>query len=305
MAETLHTAIALPYAPGAGQDFNVNDVSGPRTITFDDAVYRPYLAAASRTPGTTLGTEEDPHEAGAYLQYKLREGTAASNWTVAMGTDGRWRITYSGAGSALVTWAGTPLAAFYGFTSDLVYFSGQTITATYQPTHFAASIAKVNDTGRTPLARLAASARLTSGRVYGWSDGQHGMGRRFDLRFHPRDAALATSLGSPATPAYPTTLRVEQAPSRAITGSYTLPWSLYETVRAGEFCRIAVAFGNFQNLLAGSEQSFAEGYWMPETIQAADALAPSQPLNNQRYDWRGLSFVYALHTSTSSGLGTR
>lgn len=307
MAENLHTAIAVPYTLPAGASVAVVDATSTRTVTLPaGGVVRHFLASAFRTTlGTALGTEADPYEAGALLQLLLRAAGSNTWWTVAMGADARWRITYSGSGTGTLTWTSTVLAPLFGFAANVSLTTGQTATAAYGPTHWAASFAKVNDTGRTTMPVKVAGAEMEDGTVYAWLAPRQRTRRSFDLRFHPRTAALAASLGSFATPAYPTTLAKEASPTRDIAAGYALPWSLYETLRASAGCLVAVAFGNLQPLVAATESEFAEGYWDLATITRDGALAPFQPTNQQRMDWSGLALITKVNALNPSGMGSR
>lgn len=304
MAETITTALALPVTFATTASIIVTDsgAGSPRTATFPASTYRQFLAYVGGSPaGVNTGTEADPHEWGKYFQYKLNNNGALALWSVAMGTDGRWVVTYSGTGTGQVEWdelAGTSKVprVMTGFGANLSIAAGGSSTATHQPFAFAATIGRGEDTGLASLPAKTVGAEMPDGSVYAWTDNQHRVMRTFNLEFQPKNLAQKNALGAAGTPLFPTALTVMKAPSLVPTSSYVLPWSVYETIRTAAGKRLGYTT-NFQALVAGSSFAFDDGYLSLETINAQVPNKPQAPGYDARWKWTGVQVVHYAEMS--------
>ncbi|HEY6017242.1 MAG TPA: hypothetical protein VIU16_10680 [Gaiellaceae bacterium] len=300
MAETPTTAIASPVTLPLNVFVGVADVTSTRAFEFPGAVYRQFLAYVSGgTPGFNSGTEADSHEWGKFLQYGLNNSGALANYTVSMGTDGRWSIRNNTGSPATITMDGSVVAAqttskivavMTGFTTTvLTIAAGATATAEQQPFGFCCAIGRENDTGRAALPAKTVGAEMPDGSVYVWTDDQHRTARTFDLLFLPKDATAKAALSAAGTPLFPTTITKEKTPSLTPTTTYALPWSVYETVRTGGGKRLGYTT-QFQQMVAGSVLDFVDGYFDLATLNAA---APNKPYGtwDQRWRWNGVALL--------------
>lgn len=270
MAETLAYMLAQAYELAGTHSVGLADAGGSHTETLADlGWYRTYLA--ERSAGD--GTEAHPYELLDAVQTLL----GSASWSVSLTTAGLVRITYLDSGTGTITWGanGTTLRNLLGFSGSTVgpLNENESATGTYLPTHCIFAISAEPDTGWVQSGSRFAGARMSDGRVYGWSARDPSLMRSLTLRLLPKDSATRTTYSMGGTPCYgptsrwtsPGTSEPAQAP----------PWGALETLATAGGVSCGAALGTFQELLAGEVAVFDHCYLMPETVEAGEQNALS------------------------------
>ena len=274
MAESLGYLLAQSFRLTSSQVMaTTDDRGGPTNRTLATGWYRVLLANGAGA------SHADPLE----LLGAVEAALDASKWLVTMAASGKVQLTYVGAGTGTITWAGAAtLLALLGFTGTVgPLATAATATATYQPTHAVFAAVCDPDTGWTDLPARFAGAALVDGTVYGWHDGRASMKRMATLKLLPKDAAFVTSLPSSATPAFPAVSR-RLSPS---TGepAQAPPWSALDTLATAYGLECGVVWGDLQEVIARSVTAYEKVYMAPEQA-AAGRVALSIPGYDARRD---------------------
>lgn len=264
--ERIHAMYAQTFLFAADYSCAVESDGVPSTATFTvDGLYaRIYLAQSAN-----LGTSEE--DALELLQFV--EDALGADWTVALGTDGYVRITFSGSLLGEIDWAGAEdIARLLGFTtSTLSFVADETKVAPYQPVGVMYSVS-IDSTDWTATPNESAYAMTAGGVGYGWGSETDLVTKTVSLGHHPRTPADAAALGSPLTPMWPADNLSEtwSAPTGPI--GVLGPWTVSKFLATSRGRMIAAVFSNFQTFGAGSVYEL--GYQTPESIARAKAISP-------------------------------
>jgi hypothetical protein len=262
---------------GAGRTITIQATSGP-------FYYRTFLANYA----TGVGSAELPFDL-----LRVMEDALGGVWTVALTALGLVRFTYTGTATGTLTLPSS-VKALLGFTGTIgPLATGASQTADYQPTHCVFSLNFSGDDGWMRRPPRVAAQTMPDGRVYGLTDRTPGALRRVTMQLHPKNQTVkaAWNVANPtdpmlATPAFP--------PDSRYLSSYTgepgqsPPWSVLDTLNIQVDQSWAVAFGNLQELIAGSgsDLTFDVCYPTPTSMQSGGVTGPSAPNWDARYDIR-------------------
>jgi hypothetical protein len=220
-------------------------------VTTGTKWFRTYLCSASGG-GTSA---DDPQEFLAYVEAALN-AQAVGGWLVSMSADGRASVSNSAAQHA-VAWtaahaSGAIVRNLLGYSSDIATTAAGVATrANHHGTHLWTSFARVGDKGWQTTRGRSAYAAMADGSTYGWNDGYTRRMRTFDSGFHPTDAAAQTALDSTVSCVHAAKTRWKQ-PTLTPVAALTPPWSIEDFLFTAGGYRLGAAFGNFQDLVAGT-----------------------------------------------------
>jgi hypothetical protein len=289
MAQTINTMLAEPFNVASSIVFNRNDQDGAvsaRTIS-STGYYRVWLAAG----GT--GTEALPYELLSKLETAL-----GARYTVRLTATGLVRISYSGTGTAILTWTGGgntagPMRALLGFTGSTTSIGAGSYTdSTYQPHGCIFSPAILRSSGLTTSTGGAAFSVTESGVVYGYSSRTSVVRKRCVLGWCPRSWADRTALSASATPLYPESI-TSIVTARDLYGASTSgSWSVHDFVSSGGGKIIAIMYGTYQSKIASavSASDYWHGYLDPETL-ASEGVEREPIANYPRWMERDLGLT--------------
>lgn len=275
MAQTIGSMMAAVIRWTTNYNLTVVDAADPggRTVSINPTgtrYYRVFLGAFSG--GTTASAAIDLLQ---HLEDQLNATTGATDWAVEMLSTGFVKITYSGLGTASITWdAGLVVPKQLGYagtdtgTLDPGLGTGST-TATYHPTHVVYSLNRAKATDWVQRPPPSALAEMDSGEVYGWTGGKWVQSYTFDSEFHPRTWTVRASTSAAATPAIS-----EHGVRMSLATAVSPPWSVEDAlVYAGQTAswgqHAGFALGTFQTLVSGGSTAFDIGALSAETLQAA------------------------------------
>lgn len=217
-------------------------------------------------------------------------------WDLTLTAQGFVQVTYTGGGTGTMLLPIT-VRTILGFTGAIgPLTSGSSKVGTYPPTHCVFSLNFAGDEGWNRRAPRTAAQTMPNGTVYGWTDRTPGALRRVSFQLHPKsqvvkDAHNTANPGDPmlGTPVYP--------PDSRFLDSYTgepgqsPPWSVLDTLNIQVDQSLAVAFGNFQDILAGSgDVTYDVCFLTPDTLKSGGTVVPSVTGWDARYDVRDLEF---------------
>lgn len=272
MAESLGYLLAQSFRVASSQPMSTTDDRGSaQTRTLAAGWFRVLLAAGAGN------SHADPAELLAAVESAL----GATKWAVALTSAGRVRFTYLGSSTGSISFAGaSTLKAILGLTGDVgPLATNASATAAYAPTHCVFAMAMDPDSGWIDQAARFAGAQMPDGTVYGWHDGRAAIRRTATFRLLPKDAAFATSTGSPATPCFPATSRwlspSTDEPAQAP------PWAALDTLATAYAVECGVTWGDLQGVIGGTVTAYEKVYLTPEMAQA-----PRITLSLPNYDAR-------------------
>lgn len=277
MGQIINTMLAEPFQITSTIQFNRNDMDAAvsaRTIT-DTGWYRVWLAASGS------GTEAAPYELLAKLEAAL-----GARYTVRLTSEGLVRISYSGTGSAVLTWTGGAntagtMRSLLGFTGSSTAISAGSYTdSTYQPHGCIFSAAILNSSGITTTTGGASFSETEAGVVIGYSSRTSIPRKKFSLGWCPRSWTERTYLSATATPMFPVSVTDIVTPRTLYGASTTGAWNVHEFISASGAKLIAVMFGTYQSKIASavSASDFWTGYTAPSTL--ASANVEREPIAN-------------------------
>lgn len=270
MAQTINTMLAEPFNVTSSIVFNRDDQDGAvsaRTIS-STGYYRVWLAAG----GT--GTEALPYELLSKLETAL-----GARYTVRLTATGLVRISYSGTGTAVLTWTGGgntagPMRALLGFTGSTTSIPTASYTdSTYQPHGCIFSPAILRSSGLTTKSGGAAFAMTETGVVIGYDARTSITRKRCVLGWCPRSWSDRTALSATATPLYPESI-ASICTARDLYGASTSgSWSVHDFIKSGGGKIIAVMHYTYQSKIASavSASDYWHGYLDPETLSSEGA----------------------------------
>jgi hypothetical protein len=285
--------IAQPFTMPSGIQLTVtdSDASSPRSPTLGAGrVFRTFLAYTVGGLGTGVnsGTETNPDEWLLYLQYALNNNGTLTNWTVALTTDCKVRITYGGTGTGTITWSGTGVTSLIpryltGFDANVSLAANASVDGTYHPTHCVFGFAnRANATNWVIRNKRSAIGETDDGLAYAFTASRVRREYTSDWRFHPYDTTAKTATGYPGTVYLPAVTSRWTQPSATPSTANSPPWSLTDFFGTAHAHQCGVALGNLQDLIGGSDTVFQDVTVAAKTLQNDDLIAPSAP------DWSAL-----------------
>lgn len=243
------------YNTPTGRNVSVNSANAER-------YFRLICCANGDATASAATSELTAAEFLNHVQQRLNNGIAGAVWTVTITAEGFVKITYSGTGSASITWeAEHVIRNLLGFTgTSLSFAAGQTRTATYQPTHCIFAVGRELNAPYEHQRQNVAAVQTRGGRVSAIFGGTRPTVVAFDSSLHPTTAAYQTSSAVYSTPIEP-----DRDPTTVSDAAGTSPpWSMLDFMGASWGHALGALWGTFQDEVAGVATKYDLVYLMPD-----------------------------------------
>lgn len=290
MAEQPCALLAQPVTLEAESWTVTDDLGTMRTVTIPAGTYRVLLGS------TSTRTAVAPGDLLAHVEAAL-----GASWTVRLTTSGRVRITYLGPSAPTGTLdppGGSPAMCVLGSpTLPASWTVGQTVDASYLPTHTVFAAAVAPDTGWQGMTGRFAGAKIPGGPVYGWSDRLGRRERSLTFRLLPKDAAQYSALvadgAAPGTPALGPVARALNP--WASEPAQAPPWGAIETLSTAGAQSLGFT-DDLQRIIAGTSSTYDVAYLTPDSLRDAKASLSVEGFDPRR-DLAGVVLSWAGEVS--------
>lgn len=262
IAQTIHIPSNLT--------FSVKDQYNPssaRTVTLYAAYYRIGCAANGDATASGATSELTAAELLNALTQRMNAGIATNVWSWGWTTTGRVKLTYSGTGTGEISaWdSGEVIKNLLGFTGLTGSISsGQSATATYQPTHCVFLVGRDLVAPYEHQRQNVAAVQTRGGRVVAAFGGKRPLVVAFDSSLHPTTAAYQSSLALWSTPVEPDRDPVTVSDAAGVTA----PWSMLDFMGASWGHALGMLSGTFQDEVAGTATKYDLLYLLPDAKEA-------------------------------------
>lgn len=246
MAVPVRWALARSYLLSSDLTATVSDAGGAGravTIASANSYVRPLLADGSWTGTST----EEPRELFARAVSQLNAGAGGGSWTISLHTDGRTRVTWTGAGTGTISAGGLLYALGFVATTGAIS-SGSSVYSSYPALGLVLWAYSQEDSGWLPESD-SATTKDARGRSYVYRNPSIRWGRQLVASWVPRSWSVSSGAGEFFTPAWSSDSAGSGAYS-ANTPDYNVLPSLWSWCDAVFGCTGSVAWGFSEDILS-------------------------------------------------------